>query len=341
MTGSLRTPLRWQPLLLFGLLAGAIVATEYYAVHRPDFLQRPALPPAVAFDLLVVLPALFYGLVVRRYRLPASTVAAAFGSGLALSHWLLPAGGLPLLAWAGRLAEALELLTTGYLVVRLQRIRRGYLAARQQSADFLANLHAAARPVLGPLTELVMTEVAVLRYGLLGAWVAPEVGPDQTPFSTYRQSGFVALLATLAGLSIVEMATVHLVVARYHPYLAWGLTAATGYSVLWLLAHGQAVRCRPVLVADRVLVLRVGFCWHATIDISQISDFKRINDVPAATPGLLNLAKLLLTTPNVLLTLTAPQVVQGPFGMRRVVSRLAFYVDEPADLASWLGQCPA
>ncbi|RZK62358.1 MAG: hypothetical protein EOO59_02770 [Hymenobacter sp.] len=341
MTGLLRSPLRWQPLLWFGLLAAAVVATEYYAVHRPDFQLRPALPPAVAFDLLVVLPGLAYWLLVRRGQLPRSLVAAVFGGGLALSHWLLPAGGLPLLAWAGRLAQVLEALGLSYTAVRLRRIWRSYRAARQHSVDFIDNLHVAAQALPGLFGTVLLTEVAVFRYGLLSFGAAPEVGPSQTPFSTYRNSGFVALLATLAGLSAVEMTAVHLVVARWHPYLAWGLTAASGYSVLWLLAHGQAVRRRPVLVAGQTLVLRVGFCWHTTLKFEQIAAVQLIADAPAARPGLLNTAKLLLTPPNVLLTLAAPQVVRGPFGLRRVVSRLAFYVDEPAALLRQLGPGPA
>lgn len=139
MTSSLRLPVRLGPLLLFGLLAVLLVGVEHAVVHRADFGLHPALPPAVAFDLLAVLPGLFYLCVVRRYSLQISTVAAAFGAGLALSHWLLPAAGLPILAWAGRLAAVGEVATLGYGLVRLRRVRRGYRAARAHSADFIDN----------------------------------------------------------------------------------------------------------------------------------------------------------------------------------------------------------
>ena len=338
MTATLRLPGRWTPLLLFGLLAGLVVAVEHTVVHRPDFGQHPALPPAVAFDLLVVLPALFYLCVVRRYGLPLSTVAAAFGAGLALSHWLLPAAGLPLLAWAGRLAGVLEVVTVGYLAVRLRRVLRAYRAARQHSADFIENLHTAGQPVLGRLTHAVMTEVALLRYALLGGWARPEVGPAEMPFSTYRNSGFGALLVAFGVLGMLETAAVHLVVGHWHPRLAWLLTGLSGYSLLWLLAHGQAVRRRPVLVSATALVVRVGLGWRVAIARSQVSSLTAITDAPAPAPDLLNAARLLLTPPNLLLTLAAPQVVRGPYGMQRVVSRLAIYVDEPAALVRQVQQ---
>ncbi|MDO7886162.1 hypothetical protein [Hymenobacter cheonanensis] len=332
MAGLLRLPARLGPGLLFGLLAAGIIATEYAVVHRADFGQHPALPPAVAADLLLVLPGLFYLCVVRRYQLSISTVAAAFGGGLALSHWLLPATALPLLAWAGRLAAVGEVATVAYAGVRVRRIWRGYQAARSQSADFIGNLRAATQPVLGRLTEAIITEVAVLRYALLGPWARPEVAVGEVPFTTYRQSGFAALLATFAGLSVLEMAVAHLLVGHWWPTAAWWLTGLSAYTLLWLGAHGQAVRCRPVLRTPKALVVRVGLAWHAAIPYEQLLSVELLTDAPAPAPGLLNTARLLLAPPNLLLTLAAPLVVQGPYGLRRPVRRLAIYVDEPAAL---------
>jgi len=335
MTSSHRLPARPGPLLLFGLLAAGIVAIEYAVVRRADFGQHPALPPAVAFDLLVTLPVVFYLCLVRPYRLPLSTLGVALGGGLALSHWLLP-GGVSLLVWAGRLVGVGEVATVAYAAVRLRRVVRGYRVARAQSADFIDNLLAAGQPMLGRLTEAFMTEVAVARYGLLGAWAPLEAGPGERPFSTYRASGFIALLATFAGLSVVEMAAAHLVIGHWHPRAAWVLTGLSAYALLWLLAHGQAVRRRPVLLTATTLVVRAGFVWRAAVPRAQLLAVKKITDVPTPAPGLLNAARLLLTPPNLLLTFAEPQPVRGLYGLRRTVRRLAIYVDEPAALMQQL-----
>ena len=336
MTGLLRPAFRPAPLVLFGLLATAIVAAEYGIVHRADFGRRPALPPAVALDLLVTLPAVFYLCLVRPYRLPLRTLLAAFGGGLALSYWLLPAAGGALLLWAGRLAAVGEVATLGYAAVRLRRVVRGYRLARRHSTDFLENLLAAGQPVLGRLTGAVMTEVALVRYAALGFWAPLQAGPSEQVFSTYRTSGFPALLAALAGLSVVEMTAAHLVVGHWHPRAAWGLTGLSVYSLLWLLAHGQAVRRRPVLLTATTLVVRTGFVWRAAIARSQLLRVQPITDVPTPAPGLLNAARLLLTPPNLLLTFAEPQPVRGLYGLRRTVRRLAIYVDEPAALRQLL-----
>ncbi|AMR28346.1 hypothetical protein A0257_15445 [Hymenobacter psoromatis] len=332
MTGSLRSPVRPGPLLLFGLLAAGIVAAEYGVVHWADFGRHPALSPAVALDLLVTLPVVFYLCLVRPYRLPLSTLGVALGGGLALSHWLLPGGGVSLLVWAGRLAGVAEVAMLAYTAVRLRRVVRGYRLAQAQSADFMENLLTAGRPVLGRLTEALMTEVAVARYALLGIWTPLEAGPGEQPFSTHRASGFGALLAAFAGLSVVEMAAAHLVIGYWHPRAAWVLTGLSAYSLLWLLAHGQAVRRRPVLLTATTLVVRAGFVWRAAIPRAQLLSIEKITDVPTPAPGLLNAARLLLTPPNLLLTFAEPQLVRGLYGLRRTVRRLAIYVDEPAAL---------
>ncbi len=336
MTSSLRLPARLGPLLLFGLLVVLLVGIERAVVHRADFGLHPVLPTAVAFDLLVGLPTLFYLCVVRRYRLPVSTVAAAFGAGLAFSHWLLPSVELPVLAWAGRLAAVGEIAVVSYGLVRLRRVRQGYRAARYHSADFIDNLHAACQPVLGRLTGAVVTELAVFRYACLGAWAPPEAGATEQAFSSHHKSGFVAVLATFAGLSLLEAAAAHLVASHWWPRGAWVLTGLSIYSVLWLLAHGQAVRCRPVLLTGTALVVRVGLVWRVAIVKKQLASVQAITEVPAAAPDTLNTARLLFTPPNLLLTLAEPQRVHGPYGLHRTVRHLAIYVDDPAGLVQQL-----
>lgn len=338
MTGSLRLPARLGPLLLFGVLAGLGVAAEHWAVHRVEFAVRPGLRPVVAFDLLVLLPGLFYWLVVRRYQLPLSTLVAALGAGLALCRWLLPGAGLPLLAaWVGWLLPGAEALVLGYTTLRLRRMVQAYRAARQQSPHVVENLLVACQTALGRLAPLVATEVAVLRYAVAGAWARPEVGAGEEPFSTYRQAGTPALLGALGALVVLEGVAAHLVLMRWFPGAAWVLTAGSGYSLLWLLAHGQALRCRPVLLSEEMLVVRVGFCWRAAVPRSQVVAAQVLTgDLPASAAGCLNLAKLLFTPPNMLLRLTEPQVVQGPFGLRRTSNCLACYVDEPQALVRQL-----
>ncbi|AMJ64399.1 hypothetical protein [Hymenobacter sp. PAMC 26628] len=320
---------RLRPLLLFAGLALAIVATEHAITTRAIFYQHPALPVAVVFDLLVVVPALFYWLVVRRYGLPLSTVGAAVGACLALAFWLLPASRqqpLRALAFLPALLEGAALLAAA---ARARRLWRAYHAAREQ-LSWGPSLGLALEQVLGLPGVVLVAEATMLRYAVLGWWAPVEARPAHAAFSGHCESGFVALMATAGFLTLIETAAAHLVVGHWHPVAANWLTFLSLYTVLLLVAHTHAVRLCPLLLGPQALVVRVGFAWQVAVPRAAVVA-AAISEAPAPAADTLNAAKVLLASPNVLLTFAAPVVVAGPYGTRRTVRRLALYLDQPQE----------
>ncbi|MBT9394078.1 hypothetical protein KLP40_12970 [Hymenobacter sp. NST-14] len=335
------TPLiRYRPLFGFALLLLAAVGVELFVIQQPDFTRRPALPAAVSFDVLVGLPVLFYLLVVRPYRLPVSTVAAAFTAAVALGFWLLPPAQQTYLHWTRYGLVAAEALTFALALLNLRRLRRAYRAAATENPDLVANLQTAFRAVFGrPLTPLV-TELSLFYYALLSWRARPESRPTDRVFTAYRNSAFTAYLGTVGLLSGVEMGAAHVLLLRWSPTAALVGGILHAYGLLLLLAHLRAVRLRPVrLTAAGELVVRVGFLWELRLPAAALTASQLINDVPPAAPGLVNAARLLLTPPNLLLTLREPRRARGPYGFPQQVSRLALYLDDPtqfrAALAEW------
>ncbi|TPG62338.1 hypothetical protein [Hymenobacter nivis] len=330
MTLALPVAPRLRPLLLFAGLALAIVATEHAIATRAVFYQYPALPAAVVFDVLVVVPALFYWLVVRRYGLPLSTVGAAVGACLALAYWLLPASRqqpLRALAFLPALLEGAALLAAA---ARARRLWRAYRAARRH-LSWGPSLGRALEQGLGLPGVFLVAETNMLRYAVLGWWAPVEARPAHAAFSGHRTSGFVALMATAGFLTLIETAAAHLAVGHWHPAAANWLTLASGYTLLLLVAHTHAVRLCPLLLGPRALVVRVGFAWEVAVPRGAVVA-TAIREAPAPAPDTLNAAKVLLASPNVLLTFAAPVVVAGPYGTRRTVRRLALYLDQPQAL---------
>ena len=333
MTSSLRLPGRLGPLLLFGTLALLMVGTERVLTQRIEFGQRPLLPVGVAADMLVVLPALFYWLVVRPYRLALSSLVGALGVGLALATWLLPGSALlPL-----RLLPALlEVATLGLAAARARRLVRAYRAAYAHDPRFWPSAQAALAS-LGAAGELLLTEVQMLRYAALGWGVAADVPAGTTAFSSHRESGFLALVATAALLLVVEATCAHLLVQRWWPGLAPWLLLLDGYGLLFLLGHAQAVRLRPVLLGPGELRLRVGFMWELAVPRAALVAAEVLREAPAASPGTLSLSKLLFASPNLMLTFAGPVVVRGPYGLRRPAQRIAVYLDQPRQFIAAAG----
>jgi hypothetical protein len=326
MTSSLRLPARRGPLLLFGLLASLVLGVERIITHRVEFSQHPALPVGVAIDVLVLVPALFYFLVVQPYQLAVSSLLSVVGVCLALAHWLLPA--LPSWQILRLLPALLEAATLGLVATKARRLVQAYRAAYAQEPDMWRSLRAAVQS-LGPVGPILLTELNLLRYAGLGWWAAPAVPAFATAFSSYRTSGFTALVATAAGVLAVEAACVHLLAQHWCPALAPWLLVLDGYGIILLVAHLHAVRLRPVLLTPDKLLIRIGFAWELAVPRAALAAVSLLPATPAASPAVLNLAKLLCATPNLLLTFAEPVVVAGPYGIRRMAQQVAVYLDQP------------
>ncbi|MDU0370921.1 hypothetical protein ACFPAF_10985 [Hymenobacter endophyticus] len=334
-------PVSIRPALGFGLLLLAVILIEWLIIRQPVFTQKPLLPAAVSFDVLVGLPVLFYLLIARPYRLPVSTVAAAFVAAVALGHWLIPGPQQQYVRWAGQALGAVEVLTFTLTLLNLRRLQRAYQAARPHTPEVAECLTAAFRQVFGrPMVPLVF-ELMLFYYALLSWRAQPVVSAGSRVFTNYQNSACTAYLGTVALLSVAEMGALHLLLVRWYPLVAGAALVLHLYGLLLLLAHARAVRLLPVqLTADQELVVRVGFFWTVRLPRAALLTAQLLRDTPAPAPGRLNLARPLLTPPNLLLVCASPQPVTGPYGLGRTACELALYVDDAAGLLAALALPP-
>jgi hypothetical protein len=336
MTSSSRLPVRLGPALLFGLLVLLVVGIENAITHQAKFSQHPALPIGVTVDLLVFVPALFYFLVVRPYRLPLTSLVGVLGACLALASWLLPAGQRAPLQALRFLPALLEACALGLAALRARRLVRAYRAAYAQEPRFWPSAQAAVRS-LGAVGELLLAELNLLRYAGLGWWATIQTEASATAFSSHRESGFLALVSTAIGVMLVEMTCVHLLALHWCPSLAPWLLGIDAYGAVLLVAHAHAVRLRPVLLTATELRIRVGVVWELTVPRASLVAAELLPAAPAGA-GVLNLAKLLFATPNLLLTFAEPVMAVGPYSIRRPAQRVAIYLDQPRQFMAALGQ---
>jgi hypothetical protein len=320
---------RFRLAIWFGALLLLVIGVERTITTTTLFSQRPILPYAVTFDLLVGLPTLFYWLVVRRYQLPISSLTGVVGACLALAYWLLPVAQQAPLQALYFLPAVLEGLTLLLLVAKGRRLVRSYQLAYQQQPHFWPCVQAAVQQTLGPAGVLLIAEVDMLRYAVLGWWAKPEIMPQAAIFSTYRESGFTAMASMVGVALVVETTVVHLLVTLWSARIAGWLLFFEAYTLVILLAHGQAVRLRPVLLTADTLHLKVGFVWQLTVPVAELVAVASLRDTPTPAPDLLNLTKLLFTPPNLVLTFSHPVTVKGPYGIQRTGRRLAVYLDQP------------
>jgi hypothetical protein len=135
----------------------------------------------------------------------------------------------------------------------------------------------------------------------------------------------MALVAGLLLIGVIESVGIHLLLSRWNPSIAFGVTLLSIYGLLFFVADAIATVKRPSYLSVTDLHLRLGVRWRAVIPRSAIVTVSPIHEKPKKQPGHLNGA--FLTAPNVLLTFNEPIFVQGPFGLQKQSSQFSFFVD--------------
>jgi hypothetical protein len=316
--------------LWFPIACAAIYAIALTLVRtRPLDSHGGLLARAITADLLVTVPALWWLLMVRgrglRLRSLAPVVLASF-AGAAL---VLPQPWRGELLHLRALAAPAELALMGglaWVAVRAVRAPRG--AGPADPGELPERIAEAARRALGfpGLADLVATEAAMVVYAFAG-W-RMRAREDAAAFTVHREAGWSAVALGLALAMLAEAFPVHVLASRASPALAWTLTGATLFGLLWLAGDAQALRLRPVRLEPDALLVRIGLRRWARVPYSSIVTVAALRgDVPPRrSPGYLRAT--VFGDPTVLLELRDPVIARGLYGITRRVTRVGLAPDQ-------------
>jgi hypothetical protein len=289
-----------------GLMIGSIA----------DAGRRITIAVAATFDVVVVISALYYWMLVRPgIRSPGSLAAIAL-TGVLRATYFYPNGTTSRAIVAGLCEAGL----IGFVIVHLRRKRR----RDRTNDDPLEEMKAALASVL-PMpgaARLLAAELGVLYYALLSWRGKPHVASDAQAFSIYRRVGQADLLGVLPVLCLFEIVPVHLLLKHWSPAWAWIATGVSAYSVIWLIGMARAFRLRPVLVGRDYVLLRYGLLFQLRVPKEMILRVRtaevreRICAVPRGSE------------PTVCIELTSGMDAEGMFGIRKRVNRVAVTPDD-------------
>jgi hypothetical protein len=322
-TSTLRRVVFFLVLILIGITIETLVVQSAGFARNPDLVSV-----GVMADLLVGIPVLYYCLIVRRLRVSPWSLITVFGLAAGLTTLILPGTDQPvvdLLRWALPLAEFCFL---GFLLTRASAVIRQYRQLNETTNDFMANLLISLDTVLGqsPVNHVLVSELSVLRYSLFSWFFPVEKHTDDRVFTTYRNSGQVALTSCLLIVACIEMIVVHLLLAKWHTGGIWLVTFFELYTLLFLIGDLMATIKRPVLIQNDVIRLRFGLRGYGSVPKQQIGNILPINDKPERAADTMNGS--FLSVPNVLVSLIEPVRITGPLGIQKRVSKIAFFVDD-------------
>ena len=309
----------------FALAASGVYGAAFLAAARLDAVPHPAaLAGAIGVDVVVLVPALFYALVLRGRHRPALALAPVVLLSLAGAYGVMSDAHEGVLGPFRPAVVLVEAAALTWVALRLRAVVRAARASGE--TDLLSRLREGSAEAFGAgaLAEAAAAEVAVPLYAL----GAGRQRPDAGTFGYRARSGYAAVFGAIVLAGGVELALGHLLLLRY----AGGTAAAvhlalSAYGALWLVADLRAMHARPIQLGARGLRLRCGLRWTADVPLAQISEVRRLERGSyAGTEGFVDLTPL--ARARYAVVLREPVRVRGPLGITREATRLGLDVDD-------------
>ena len=209
--------------------------------------NAPVVAAAVTADLVLVVPLLYYGLLVRGRGWPVLSCIPVFLLSLMGAAWIVPEERHEALKVAEMLAIPLELAVLGLLVRQGAKIVG---ATREQGqGDLFGRLRASAMEATGHrrVADILAFEAAILHYAVFSWRSRPTTGRQST-FTHYRRALYGTVCAGISIAVLAELVPVHFLLSLWSPRVAWIATGLGVYSLLWLLGDYRALVLRPSVI---------------------------------------------------------------------------------------------
>ena len=317
--------------IIFLAVAASVYAAAFYVRSIIATVDSPeVLAGALVVDLVVLVPAVYYFLVVRRFGLPTVSVAGVFVLSLIAATQIIPPEQQRVLAPLEIIAVIAEVFILGFIAWKAANGVRRYraVAAEQHDEDAFNAIRGAARQVIDSdrMADVLAYEIAIVYYGL-GSWRRRLVeGPGR--YTSYKRNNYGSTLFGIGVLLGAELIAVHVIVQLYWGATgAWILSILSAYGGIWLLSEWHAHRLRPTVITTDALVLRAGVRWEITIPFARIKSFRRISAMEEKPRGALNLVAFGDALFEV--KTDAPVEAQGGYGMRKQTACVWFMIDDP------------
>jgi hypothetical protein len=300
---------------LFVLLALAINGIDGAVMRSAgNSPQRNLVIAAAWFDMIAVVGALYYWLLVR--------------PGIRGKWSILPvalAGLVHATSSKAVVAGLCELALIAFVVVQLR--------AKVRTPDPVEAIAAALGGLFPPRMVAVMAaEFGILYYALFSWRARPHVPGGARAFTIYKKAGQRDLLYAAALISLIEIIPAHILIHLWSPLWAWIATALSVYAAVWLTGLARSMELRPSLVGHHTIEIRYGLLFRLCVAR------ERIVEIRAAAPGDKLEAVVLprRSDPDVTIELDCPLESERLFGMRRPVHRVSLAVDDRREISSAL-----
>ncbi|GMK39803.1 hypothetical protein PCCS19_28580 [Paenibacillus sp. CCS19] len=327
-------------LLLFLVFAACIYIVDFLLIRIVPVLPSEAdsrwLVGAIFFDYVILVPILYYTLVIRKQDGRWSAwqrvlPIAALGGLIVLVA--LPSS----MHGAVIVAEMLLLpIEAVFLTVELRMAITVFRTVRRLTLEgrpFPDALHAALSS--GRLAAYIRHDLLVLYY-LFGSWRKRKSIVDQSAaaadehFTYHHQTSLFLFSAMLTKVLVIESIVVHILVARLNDYAAWILTAGSLWIIALLWTDCRRSVLEPIRLTEEGIDLKYGLRLNGPIPYSAIDRVHSGIDLQPTKEERKRSAVAPMVTPNIRITLRNAVTLEGLLMQPQEVHAIYIAVDSPA-----------
>lgn len=297
-------------------------------IKSPNLLDKNGMSLALSIDLLLTIP-LVYFLLIRKTKIPKTTVVAFVIIGLVIGSTIMPKENQSYLnlfkTWVLPLLE-LSILT--YVIITIRKTRKKFKALQGSSPDFFQTLLSAISDILPqPLVRPFATEIAVFYYGFLH-WKTPNLRENE--FTYHRNSASQALMFAFLLVIAIETIALHLLLIQWSVVAAWILTCLSIYSGFQVFGFARSLSKRPITVNSNSISLRYGILSEVEIPIGNVASIKAYTAEIDKDSGIKTLSPLgELESHNLRIDLKKEMNLIGVYGIKKSFKSLVLHIDEP------------
>lgn len=317
-----------QIVITFGIPV-ALLATLIILLNSPFFHRNRTLNLALTIDLLITVP-LVYFLLIRKSKIPKTTVVPVMVIGLVIGTFLLPKEDQIFLdffkSW---ILPIIEIGIFFYIVLKLKKTISHYKSLKSHSSDFPETLRAACKDLVPEkLIVPFTTELAVIYYGFIH-WKPVLLSDNQ--FSYHKKSTTSSLAGAFILLILIESIWLHFVLQNWNVTLAWILTFFSVYSMIQIFGFVKSTIKRPIVLRESHLHAHYGVISETTIPISEIEAVETSTTYNKDDDSLKLLSPIGgMEGVTVVIHLKSSQVLSGLYGSKKTYSKLGMFIDEPS-----------
>ena len=263
-----------QAFPLFLVIYATILTFLIWLIQSDYFLtEANSLALGITLDLTLTLPLIYY-LISRKSNLPREGVIPVIVISYLIASYILPTEHQIWLAVIEIVIVPLELVLLFFVG---RKIHKTVTLLRSSGGNNTVGFFEHARVMVAKefpqerIAAILATEISLLYYAFAGWKADIELKRGVVGYTSYKISGYKAVMGIVFILVIVESVAAHLFLAQWSNMLPWLVHLLGAYGLLFVIADYNALRLRPVYIRSGHLYLRLGLRWFVVIPLNEIA----------------------------------------------------------------------